>query len=574
MKLLALCAFTVLSLLAIADPAALDTISYPQGYFKSPLDLPLTIVGNFGEPRKLHFHTGLDFRTNSEEGHKVFAAADGYISRINVSSGGYGNALYVTHPNGYTTVYGHLQKFSDKIMQRLRTEQYTKESFAVDISLPPGEITVKQGEQIALSGNTGGSGGPHLHFEIRDGTERPYNPLLFGIKLADNVKPTINGVKLYAMDSLLKYTTNGSREKVVMKNGIYEMTKGPVKVNSKLLGFSINTFDRMDANSSTVGVYNITVFDNDKMVFEYEMGHIAFSEKRNVLSHIDYPIFINEGHKAFHKCFVEPGNNTPVYSNLNDRGVVDLSDGLPHNIHAEVSDYAGNVSQLMFIMQYDSTSAMFKPTELKYAAHFNYDRDNVFDSAGFAVKVPGGSLYDDAYLNYTINPPADGVYSKIYKLGNSDIEVADWFEVSVKAEGLPAGLIDKAGVMYKDNAGSTSYKGGKYSNGYINTRSRDFGQYYIVIDTTPPVVSAINFKAGANVRAVGKLVFKITDNKSGIDDFDTYIDDKWVVTDYDGKTATITHTFNKTLLAGPHTFKVIVTDERKNKTEYSVKFLW
>jgi hypothetical protein len=574
MNLLALYVFAMLNSFAVSDPAAVDTTTYPQGYFKSPLDLPLTIVGNFGEPRKLHFHTGLDFRTNSEEGHKVFAAADGYVSRIKVSSGGYGNALYITHPNGYTTVYGHLQRYSEKIMERLRKEQYAKESFAVDISLPPGEITVKQGEQIALSGNTGGSGGPHLHFEVRDGSERPYNPLLFGIKLDDNVKPTISGVKLYAMDDALKYTTEGSREKVSLKNGLYAIANGAIKVNSKKVGFSINTFDKLDANNSIVGVYNITVFDNDKMIYEYEMDRIAFTETRNVLSQIDYPIFIHEGHKAFHKCFVEPGNRTPVYSNLNDRGVVDLSDGLPHNLHAEVSDYAGNVSQLMFTMQYDSSSTMFKPTVLKYAAHFKYDRDNVFDSAGFAVKVPGGSLYDDAYLNYTINPPADGVYSKIYQLGNSDIEVADWFDVSVTTEGLPAALTDKAGVMYKDNSGSTAFKGGKFSNGYISTRTRDFGQYYIVIDTTPPVVKPLNFTPGKNVRSIKKLVFRITDNKSGIDDFDTYIDGKWVVADYDGKTSSITHTIANNLAAGTHIFKVVVTDERKNKTEYSVKFLW
>ena len=161
---------------AVIKPLA-DSLKLPkqladEKYFGNVLDInPNTIVGNFGEPRRLHFHTGLDFRTNQEEGHKVFAAADGYISRINVSAVGYGNALYITHPNGYVSVYGHLQRFNDGIMQRLRKEQYARESFAVDINLQPNEIRVKKGDEIALSGNTGGSGGPHLHFEIRDSAE-------------------------------------------------------------------------------------------------------------------------------------------------------------------------------------------------------------------------------------------------------------------------------------------------------------------------------------------------------------------------------------------------------------------
>ena len=210
------------------------------GYFGNVLDIsPPTIVGNFGEPRRLHFHTGLDFRTNQEEGHAVFAAADGYISRINVSSVGYGNALYITHPNGYVSVYGHLQRFNSKIMQRLRKEQYAKENFAVDFYLQPNEISVKKGDTIALSGNTGGSGGPHLHFEIRDSAERIYNPMLFGYKLKDDMKPVVSFLKFYALDEL-KNKSDGYRTKVLNNHGVYEVTGGIIKLNAAQVGLSVN----------------------------------------------------------------------------------------------------------------------------------------------------------------------------------------------------------------------------------------------------------------------------------------------------------------------------------------------
>ncbi len=555
-----------------------DTLISPkqladEKYFGRVLDIaPPTIVGNFGEPRRLHFHTGLDFRTNQEEGHAVFAAAEGYISRINVNGAGYGNALYITHPNGYVTVYGHLQRFNKQITERLRKEQYAKESFAVDFYLQSGEIPLKKGDTIALSGNTGGSGGPHLHFEIRDTTERVYNPMLFGYKLKDDLKPVVSYLKFYPLDDL-KNRADGYRTKVLGKSGVYEVTGGIVKLNAAQVGVSINTWDVLNLSEAHIGIYNITVFDGDKMIYEYQMDRISFTDRRGVLSHTDYPIFVHEAHRTFHKCFVEPGNHCPVYCTLANSGVIDLSDEKPHDIHIEVSDFSGNVSLVKFKLQQDKASSLFKPKELKYITRFDYDHANEFSNSDIKIKIPEGCLFDNVFFNYSSALSTDAnVFSKVHELDNSNTQVADWFELSVKTENLNPAIADKAIVIYKDGIGATTSRGGKFENGFINTKAREFGTYYVRIDTTAPQIKPLNVIAGRNMRSYKKLLFKITDNLSGIVDFDTYLDDKWTATEYDAKSATLFHVLDQTLSVGEHTFKVVVTDERKNRAEYSIKF--
>ncbi len=264
--------------LPLPEPSA-DSTRYPQNYFIPPLNLPLALAGNFGEPRKGHFHTGLDFRTNSEEGHVVMAAADGYISRINVSSSGYGNALFITHPNGYTTVYGHLREFVPDLMARLRKEQYAKKEFAVDIFLKPEEFKVKQGDTIAYSGSTGASGGPHLHFEIRDSYERPINPLLFGFNIVDDKHTIVKALKIYALDTL-KYSSEGIIVKLSRKDSLYNVPGGVVKVNAKRVGVAANVYDLINQTDNYIGVYNIKLFDEGHLIYEYKMNRLAFTETR------------------------------------------------------------------------------------------------------------------------------------------------------------------------------------------------------------------------------------------------------------------------------------------------------
>lgn len=557
---------------AVIHSAALSgKDGYPQNYFGSPIDIPITLIGNFGEPRAGHFHTGLDIRTNQEVGHKVFAAADGYISRINVSGSGYGNALYIAHPNGYVTVYAHLLEYNPTIMKRLRKEQYAKESFAVDFNLPPGEIPVKKGEEIALSGSTGSAAGPHLHFEIRDAQENAINPLLFGYDLKDNIKPLVSALKFYPEDEL-KNRSDGYRANLVLKNGNYEVPDGVVKLNDNKVGISVNTIDEINLTNGHIGIYQMKMYDNKQLVYEYEMDKISFDDKRYVLSHIDYPLFL-ASHKIFHKCFVDPGNKCPVYSNLVNRGIIDLSDDKPHNIKIEVSDEAGNTSVINLVLQHDKNSKLFAERDFKFTTLFFYNRENEFSNSDVHVKIPNGCLFDDLYFKYSSSGAADNkTYSKIYQLDNSDTQVFDWFTISVKTENLAPALRDKAVLVCRDKKGNSESWGGKFEDGFITAKTRSFGAYFIKLDTTPPKIVALNIRPGRNMRAYKNIRFRISDNLSGVAGFDTYLDGKWTVTDYDAKSSTLTHTLDPGLANGEHIFNVVVTDERHNQSEYSVKF--
>ncbi len=549
-----------------------DTLKYPQNYFNAPLDIPIALAGNYGEPRSGHFHAGLDIQTNQKEGLPVYAAADGYVSRMYVSSVGYGNALFITHPNGYVTVYGHLKEFSPALMKRLRKGQYAKKSFSVDLQIAKGEFPVKQGDKMAFSGSTGSSGGPHLHFEIRDAAENPLNPMLFGFKIADATPPVVSYLKFYPMDSL-KYRCDGYRCKLTGKAGRFEVPGGIVKLNSPSVGVSVNTYDLMDKVENRLGIYSLKLYDNDKLIYECNFDRMSFKEGRYVLSQLDYPVFLMEDEQMFHKCFVEPGNKCPVYSNLVNSGIIDLSNGAAHSIKLEVADFSGNVSSINCNVQYDAKSNLFKAKEMPYVKRFDYGKANEFSNNDIKISIPADCLFDTVYFNYSaaLSTSAD-VFSKEHLLSNPLTGFFDWYKMSIRAEKLNPNYKDKAIIVFRDEKGNEFSRGGNYQDGFVSTRAREFGLCYIKIDTIPPHIAPVNITAGKNMSKYKTIQFKITDNLSGIGAFNTYLDDNWVVTDYDAKSSTLIYHIDKDLQPGEHHFKVVVADERSNTSEYNMLF--
>jgi hypothetical protein len=563
----------------INQPAQQPAISneplpvFPTEDFRSPVDIPISLAGNFGEPRRLHFHTGLDIRTNQQEGLNIYSIADGYISRINISGSGYGKAIYITHPNGYVSVYAHLQKLVGRFAERLEQEQYKNESFAVDFNLLPDELPVKKGEIVALSGNTGGSAGPHLHFEIRDTLERPINPMLFGYNLKDNIKPIISFLKFYAQDDKKLYS-DGYRVRTVGSLGNYLVNTGIVKVNADAVSISVNSWDGINGTGNSMGVYGMRVLVDSVKAFEFNMNRIAFSDKRYVLSHIDYPIFMNEGRKSFHKCFVEPANQCPIYSDVNNSGVIDLSDGKEKNIVIEVYDFAGNVSTCKLKLIKDDAATVFTKKKINYSSLFLPFQRNRWATDEVSFTVMEKTIFDTLLFKYNIVQTAEpSFFSNIHQLDKVTSLLMDFASLFIKTtKELPKGKEDKAVLVWKNEFGAWVSKGGKFDGSHVGGKVREFGDFGIKIDTVAPRINPVNIVPGRNMRQYRKIIFTIGDNLSGITDFDTYIDDKWVITEYDAKVAKLTHSLDMKLAAGEHTFKVVAVDERNNKREYSIKF--
>lgn len=320
---------------------------HPRGYFRSPLDIPLYLSGNFGELRSNHFHTGLDIKTEGREGLNVYATADGWVSRIKVSAVGYGLIVYIDHSNGYTTTYAHLSSFNQRIEDYTRLKQYQLRSFEVDFPVAKGEIPVINSEIIGYSGNSGGSGGPHLHFEIRDSkTELAINPLLFGFDIADDVKPSINSWRAYSLNNNSMVDRSASTVvDVDGKNGRYERTKKDSIFVHGEIGFALHCTDMLSGTANKCGIYSIQFYVDDTLIHQQEMEQLDFNKGRYLNAHTDYKQF-KRNKSSIHKCYLEPNNKLTIYPFSKNRGRVIFTDNRPHAIRFVVKDAYGNSSEL------------------------------------------------------------------------------------------------------------------------------------------------------------------------------------------------------------------------------------
>jgi hypothetical protein len=334
---------------------------YPTDYFRSPLEIPLNLSGSFGELRTNHFHAGIDIKTEQREGLNVVAAADGYVSRIKVSSVGYGYALYIDHPNGYTTVYGHLQKYSAKIDEYVKGQQYELESFSIDLYPDRGLLPVMKGEIVGLSGNSGGSGGPHLHFEVREtATEKLVNPLLFGFQVKDKIPPSVSNVWIVPLTD--SSWVNGARLPVALetKGGGLKTTTLP-KVYGDV-GFAITTVDMLDGNSNRCGIYRIEFFVDGLQVYGQRMDRLDFTTNRAMNAHTIYERF-KKDRSSIHGSYRLPGNPLDIYDNLVNDGVISFRDGKTHVCEYRLLDIMGNETRVKFNVQ--SQTAPGKPAASK-----------------------------------------------------------------------------------------------------------------------------------------------------------------------------------------------------------------
>jgi len=544
-----------------------STNKYPITDFRQPLDIsPPALAGSFGEIRGNHFHSGIDFRTNQREGYPVYAVADGYISRLRVQNSGFGQALYINHPNGFTTVYGHLQRFAPKIATIVKNLEYEKKSFEIDEFPDATLIPVHKGEIIAWSGNRGSSGGPHLHFEIRDTkTEETINPQFFGIIIPDNIPPVIHGLYVYRLNGKT-FNENTPKQAIGISgaNGSYKTT-APISLTGEV-GFGIVVTDRHNGLSGTNGVYSIQLEVDGKKIYTSALERFAFEDSKAINSHIDYPTYLNTK-RSIQKSFVEPGNPLKIYSGLVNSGRINFNDGASHQLRYIITDAKGNSSVLPFTV--NAGSAPLAVPVIPAGIIYPYNKVNEFNTDDIKVVFPLGTLYSDLNFTYKKLPkPTGNAWSAVHQIHNRYTPLHVGFDISIKADNLPENLRSKALIVNSNG----SSQGGFFENGYVKATPKNFGSFYIATDTLAPRIVPVNIAEGKNMAGLSKIFFRISDNLSGIKSFNGYIDGKWALMEFDTKTATLWHSFDERTASGKHTLELVVADMKENTRKYTVTF--
>jgi len=544
-----------------------QTQQYPKDYFRYPLDLPPSTAGAFAELRPNHFHAGLDFRTNQRDGYPVHAAADGFVSRIKVQFGGFGNAVYIAHPNGYTTVYGHLQSFSPELAQLVHAYQLQQKCDIVDFNLLPMQVPVTKGQVIALSGHTGAVEGPHVHFEVRDTqTEQTINPQLFGLTVTDHIPPMLGTACVYQFNGApFSEKTQRNLLAVAGANGHYHLVKPQVIAVNGDTGFGITAYDMNNTSGNKNGVYSIEVKADGKTVFTYAAERFAFDQTHAINAYIDYPEFLRTGH-FIQKCFIPPGSKITLYPQAINRGIINFSDDSVHDIEYVVRDIAGNTSTLDLKVRSNSKApaVAYKPGGIL----FHYDQLNTYSTDKVKISIPPGNLYDDMDFTFSALPEKPGAYSATYQIGNRFAPINDTYDLWIKPDTNIGKYADKAVIVNTDG----DYVGGNYADGYIKSQAKGFGSFYVKLDTVPPHIAPLNITNGANMAAKQAIYLRIGDNLSGVKTYYGYIDGQWVLMQWDFKSKILSYIFDNSILTGKHTFQLDVTDQKDNTSTFKADF--
>jgi len=540
--------------------------TYPSSYFDDPLDIPLVLSGTFGELRSDHFHAGLDLKTQQKEGLNVIAAAAGYISRIKISHWGYGKAIYITHPNGFTTVYAHLQKFNKRIESYIKKQQYKKESFEIQVFPSPKALPIKKNEIIALSGSTGGFVGPHLHFEIRDTkTEKPINPMLFGIQVSDGKKPRINTLIGYPLDKNSQINSIGIPSQISLinsKNG--ELQAKKIYAFGKI-GFGINAFDQLDGAYNKNGLYSLTMLVNGLKVHEFNATTFSFSESKYINLLIDYERF-KKLKQRIQKCFIEPSNKLSLYSKSLNKGFLNIEDGLNYKVEIIAKDFKGNQQKVTIPIVGKKDTILV--TNNSKITPFKIDKTlfNKFQQNGVTVAFPKYTFYNNFYLDFEVKDALVKVHTPTIPL---DKRYTLTFDVSGYSEEEKKQLY----IAYILDNGKSSYENTVKKDLTFYTSTKKLGDFMLLSDTINPKVRLQNFKDEQWLTHFKTLKLKISDNESGIKSYRGEIDGEWILLEYNVKNGVLTYNFNdKIFTSAKHTLKVIVEDNVGNLSTLNATF--
>ncbi|MBQ4083408.1 MAG: M23 family metallopeptidase [Bacteroidaceae bacterium] len=532
--------------------------------FGAPFDFPLYLSGNFGELRSNHFHGGLDFKTQQVSGKPLLAIADGYISKVTVTAGGYGNALYITHDNGYTSVHGHLDRFLPEIAALVREKQYREQSFVVTLEFGPEEFRVRQGDIVAYAGNTGYSFGPHLHMEIREtATNEPIDPLPFyKDKIADTTPPRATHIMVYgAKDEGKVATAAGSKEANEVDGKIIFNSQFSI-FNSLTawgrIGTAISANDYMDGTTNNYGVRYVRLYVDGKLVSHSDVDRFSFSEDLLINSWTDYAEYRRTKRWYMRSTIAENNELRMLHADAH-RGWVTIDEERDYHFRYELEDLHGNLTAYRFVVRGKRMPIVTRLRNYRY--HMDASGDSRFYAAGTELWMPKGTLFEDADLQYEVYP-SDTDHADIHQLTAQPIPLRQSAELTLPVR-LDKAFDGKKLYVARVDGDRRIYCGGTYRYGRITTRIKELGTYTVCADTIAPKIAPIG---ETTWKTRGIVTLRITDAETGIRSYEGKIDGRWVLFKYSSKNARLTCDLRAEGIGpGHHTIKVEVTDMRGNK---------
>lgn len=540
-----------------------------SGDFNSPLNESVRLSGSFGELRPNHFHEGIDIK--GALGTPIFAAADGYISRIGISGSGYGKALYLSHPNGFTSLYAHMKTFTPAVNDYVREIQFDEQRFELDLSPEKDLFPVRKGDLIGYIGLTGSTQGPHLHFEIREtDSGNAVNPLLMGVPFEDEIPPLMRQLKVYHLGPGLE-TLQDETLTLVSRNGTYTTLQDTLVIGAWRAGFGLKAFDRMNGSYNLNGLYSLEMYEDGVRVYSFKMDRLQKQESKYINAHLDYEEQVRR-RSYFNRCFILPGNDLEIYRHENKpAGVVQLSQYKAKHIRLVAGDLNGNTSELAFWVKRGSVVER-EPVSYNYI--LPHDEESVVQGPDASIGFASGTFYADLFLQYdSFADSSAGHYSLVHSLQPSLTPLHEYFELSIRAEGLPEELREKAFIGRCDLNNVVVNYGGRWKGDFLSAKVKTFGDFVIMTDLTPPEIRPINFSSR---HVPGQtLKFKIRDDIAGGGlKYEGSIDGNWILMEYDAKNNLLTHVLEKELGRGRHELRLLVTDAMGNQAEFKQEFAY
>lgn len=539
---------------------------YPQNYFDAPLKIPIVLSGTFGELRNNHFHSGIDLKTQGREGIPIYAPANGYVSRIRVAQYGFGKALYIKHPNGYSTVYAHLTKYEPKIQEYVKKIQYKKQRYSTGNIFPkPEKFPVKKGELIGYTGDTGSSGGPHLHYEIRNtATNHIINPMLFGLRATDTKRPTIKKLIVLPLDDLSRINNSSKKTIIPIKylgDGNYLSQRFSA---NGYIGLGINVFDRLDDALNKNGIYSLEMKLNGQRVYYHDVETFSFAESKYINLLIDYEHYMRY-RRRFQKTHKEKESKLSIYKDLIDNGKLLIRSGINYNVEIIAKDFDGNASSLKIPIKGTDNNPIFKEkdsTDYKIIAK-NFHK---FQQKNVTVAFPKNTFYKNTYIDFKVE-------DNIAKIHEPIIPLDKRFTLTFNTNHLSEKEKQQVYIANISRKKYPRYVNTKKRENKVFANSKTLGSYTLKFDSIKPSVTLLNFKKDKWISANKTLKVKIRDRESGIKNWRATLNNEWILMEYNHKRGILTYDFSdKKLFGTKHLFEIVVSDNVGNTNTVKIPF--